>query len=252
MILAVPAHAKLNLSLEVLARRPDGFHDISTRLQAVSLHDLLIVEPATATELQGGHSDDLVLRAQEMLELAAGRRLPARFRLLKRIPVGAGLGGGSSDAAATLRALSRIYGLDLDLRPLARELGADVTFFLYGGAALASGKGENLSPLPSPAGCYAIAWPGFPAHTPAVYKAWDEQARAERGGKGENQLLEAAVAVEPRLAEFARDLEGWRMTGSGTAFFRPFGNREEAERAVRGLGCWTAVAAPVAAWGSLS
>src|SRR2546423_12681590 len=96
--LALPAHAKLNLELAVLGVRPDGYHELRTRFQAISLHDLLLVEPAAATSLEGGSGhDDLVLRAQRALERAAGRPLPARFRLWKRIPAGAGLAGGSAD-----------------------------------------------------------------------------------------------------------------------------------------------------------
>jgi 4-diphosphocytidyl-2-C-methyl-D-erythritol kinase len=245
--LAVAAHAKLNLNLEVHGRRVDGFHELTTLFQAVSLHDLLIVEPAETTELRGGRADDLVLRAQRALEVAAGRPLAARISLVKRIPAGAGLAGGSSDAAATLRALSTIYGLDVDLRPLAAELGADVPFFLRGGTALGTGKGENLTALPSPSDCYAIAWPGFSVSTAAVFEAWDQV-----GGEGENQLARAAIAVEPRLGEFAETLEGWQMTGSGTSFFKPYQDRRQAERAVRGLDCWTAVVTPVPAWGPAS
>jgi 4-diphosphocytidyl-2-C-methyl-D-erythritol kinase len=247
LILAVAAHAKLNLNLEVHGRRADGFHELSTVFQAVSLHDLLMVEPAESTDLNGGLPDDLVLRAQRALEAAAGRSLPARFRLVKRIPAGAGLAGGSSDAAATLRALSALYGLNVDLEPLAAELGADVPFFLRGGTALGTGKGENLTALPPPAGCYAIAWPGFSLSTASVFQAWDEV-----GGEGENQLLRAAIAVEPRLAEFARTLGGWQMTGTGTSFFKPCPDRRQAEEAVSGLRCWTAVATPVPPWGSAS
>lgn len=243
--LALPAHAKLNLDLAVLGVRPDGYHELRTRFQAISLHDLLLVEPAAVTSLAGGLPDDLVLRAQRALEEAAGRSLPARFRLVKRIPAGAGLAGGSSDAAAALRALARLHGLDLDLAPLAAELGADVPFLLRGGASVASGRGEVLSPVRPATGWYAIAWPGFAVSTAAVFRRWDEV-----GGEGANALTRAAFDVEPKLAEFASMLgEGWRMTGSGSAFFRPAATRGAAEAAVAPLGCWTAVARPVAAWG---
>ena len=245
MTIAIAAHAKLNLNLQVLGRRPDGFHEITTLFQAISLHDLLILERAARTELEGGQPDDLVLRAQQTLEAATGRRLPARIRVIKRIPVGAGLGGGSSDAAAALRALSELYALDQDLRPLAERLGADVPFFLLGGTAMADGTGERLVPVPQPPGCYALAWPGFSVSTAEVYGAWDRL-----GGDGDNHLSRAALAVEPRLEEFARGLPGWRMTGSGTAFFRPCADAAEAERATRNLDCWTAVVWPVAAWGT--
>lgn len=235
--LALPAHAKLNLDLAVRGVRPDGFHEISTRFQTISLHDLLLIEPASGTDLNGRRDDDLVLRAQRALEEAVGQRLPARFRLVKRIPSGAGLGGGSADAAAALRGLSRLYRLDCDLSPIAAGLGSDVPFCLIGGAAVATGRGERLVPAAGARGWYALAWPGFPVATPAVYAKWDEI-----GGEGPNELTRAALAVEPRLAEFAGKLgTGWQMTGSGSAFFKTCGSREEAEGAVGPLQCWTAV-----------
>lgn len=244
--LAVPAHAKLNLDLAILGLRADGYHDIRSRFQAISLHDLLLIGPAGRTTLVGGPPDDLVLRAQRALETDAGRPLPARFHLFKRIPPGAGLGGGSSDAAAALRGLSRLYGLHLDLAPIAAKLGADVPFFLAGGTAVATGRGERLIPTAMEAGWYAIAWPGFSIATPAVYHAWDEV-----GGEGENELTRAAAALEPRLAEFGCMLgEGWRMTGSGSAFFRPCRSRAEAERLLLPLACWTTVASSVGPWGA--
>jgi 4-diphosphocytidyl-2-C-methyl-D-erythritol kinase len=243
LILALPAHAKLNLSLEVHGLREDGHHEVSTVLQAISLHDLLMVERASDTELHGGHPDDLVLRAQRALEVAAGLKVPARFRLFKRIPVGAGLGGGSSDAAAALHGLAALYGLDLDLQPLAAELGADVRFFLNGGSALAGGKGDQIHTLPAARDWYAIAWPGFEVSTAAVYRRWDEV-----GGDGENELTRAAFAEEPRLQAFASRLPGWRMTGSGSAFFMPCPDRKAAEAAIAGLDCWRTVARPVPAW----
>jgi 4-diphosphocytidyl-2-C-methyl-D-erythritol kinase len=243
--LALPAHAKLNLDLAVLGLRPDGYHELRTRFQAISLHDLLLIEPAAVTSLEGGFPDDLVLRAQHVLERAAGRPLPARFRLVKRIPAGAGQGGGSTDAAAALRGLARLHRVDLDLASLAAELGADVPFLISGGAVVACGRGELLTPAATDAGWYAIAWPGFSISTPAVFRRWDEV-----GGGGVNQLTRAAFDVEPKLAEFASMLgEGWRMTGSGSAFFRPAATRAGAEAAAAQLDCWTAVARPVGAWG---
>jgi len=241
--LVLPAHAKLNLDLAVLGARPDGYHEIRTRFQAISLHDLLLIEAAPGTTLNGA-ADDLVLRAQQALEEAAGRHLPARWRLVKRIPMGAGLGGGSADAAAALRGLRHIYGLRCDLKEVAARLGSDVPFFLVGGCAIATGRGELLTPAPPARGWYAVAWPGFPLSTPAVYRKWDEV-----GGKGTNQLTRAAFAVEPRMSDFAGMLgAGWQMTGSGSAFFKPCLSYRDAEQAVINLKCWTAVARPVGPW----
>ncbi len=248
--LALAAHAKLNLALSVRGRLPDGRHSVSTVLQAISLHDLLFVRRADQTSLEvvgdaPPGADNLVLRAQAALEAAAGKPLPAALRLVKRIPPGAGLAGGSSDAAAALRGLARLNGLQLDLAPIAAGLGADVPFFLRGGSAEAGGVGADLQAGPPAGAWYAIAWPGFGVDTGRVYSAWDET-----GGVGPNQLQTAAFLVEPRLEEFAGRLgSGWQMTGSGSAFFKAAPSRQEARRAVAELDCWTAVAQPVAAWG---
>ncbi len=249
MILALPARAKLNLTLAVTGLLPDGRHQLQTRFQAVDLHDLIEVRPAAVTSLEvhgeapSGEAN-LVLKALRSLEEAAGRQLPAAIRLHKRIPAGAGLGGGSSDAAATLRALKVVHGLDVDLLPPAWRLGADVPFFLCGGAADAEGVGERLSPVAPVAGWFAIAWPGFEISTAAVYAAYDRE-----GGAGGNHLERAAHAVEPRLAAFRSRLgDGWQMTGSGAAYFRHVPSREVAQRAIAGLDCWTAVARPLASW----
>lgn len=247
--LVVPAHAKLNLHLRVVGVRPDGHHDLETRFQSISLHDLLLVDSAPETSLEGGFPDDLVLKAASALSEAAGRSLPARFRLVKRIPAGAGLGGGSSDAAAALRALSRLHGLTVDLRPVAAAVGADVPFFLVGGAVDGSGRGERLEPVRGAWGWFSVAWPGFAVSTADVFRTWDGV-----GGDGDNELARAASCAEPRLAAFAERLrrtgDGWRMTGAGSAFFRPAASLREAAAAVERLDCWTAVARPVGAWGA--
>ncbi|HEX6548176.1 MAG TPA: 4-(cytidine 5'-diphospho)-2-C-methyl-D-erythritol kinase [Candidatus Dormibacteraeota bacterium] len=244
--MALPAHAKLNLELIVERVRPDGRHDIRTRFQAISLHDLLELEAAAETtlEVEGeapAGEDNLVLRAARELEAAAGRPLPASIRLHKRIPAGAGLGGGSSDAAATLRGLSRLHGLELDLLPAAKRLGSDVPFFLCGGGAEATGAGDELQPRPAVSEWFAVAWPGYGVSTAAVYAAWDRV--------GGPDLTPAALDVEPRLKDFqARLGERWRMTGSGSAFFSRHLDRRGAEAAVAHLDCWTAVARGIGGW----
>ena len=236
------APAKLNLDLEILGLRPDGSHEIRTVIQAISLADELRIEPAGVTEItvEGfpapASAENLALRA------AAALGTGCRISLLKRIPPGAGMGGGSSDAAAVLRALG--IGRP-DLADLAAALGADVPFFLRGGRAVATGRGDELQPVPDEDGWYALAWPGIELSTAAVYRAWDEV-----GGDGRNHLFRAACAVEPRLAAFAAQLgAGWRMTGSGSAFFREAGTEKEAAEAAAGIeGCWTAVARALPAW----
>lgn len=253
MILALPARAKLNLSLAVTGARPDGNHDIDTVLQAIDLHDLLEAEaaPATSLEVEGdapAGPENLVLKALAQLERELGRALPTRFRLHKRIPAGAGLGGGSSDAATALRLAAALHRLpEAGLAAAAAAVGADVPFLLCGGAARGTGRGELLEPHPvARPGWYAITWPGFPLTTAEVYRAYDQV-----GGGGLNHLARGALVVEPRLADFAQALgESWRMTGSGSAFFAEAGNREEAEakRATAPHGCWSVVARAVARW----
>lgn len=249
MILALPARAKINTRLAVTGVLPDGRHQLSTEFVSISLSDLLEVEPAEAPSLEvhgllPPPGENLVERARAELEAASGRPLPSRVRLHKRIPPGSGLGGGSSDAATALRAFASLYGLEIDLFAVAARLGADVPFLLCGGAAEAGGAGEVLSPLPLPGGWFALAWPGFGVSTAAVYAAYDRV-----GGEGQNHLRQAAEAVEPRLAAFAAHLgQDWQMTGSGSAFFKHCESRSEAEASVAGLGCWTAVARPLARW----
>ena len=238
MILALPARAKLNLDLEVLRRRDDGFHDIRTTFQEIELHDLLEFEQASETRFasDGFHvdaRDNSVLGALHAVEHAVGRPLPTRIHLLKRIPPGSGMGGASSDAATTLKALKAMHNLDLDLVSIALELGSDVPFFLVGGRASGEGRGERLTSLATTDHWYAVAWPGLELSTADVYRAWDEV-------KGD--LQHAAEHVEPRLEDFARTLgEGWRMTGSGSAFFKPAGSEEEGRQAIAALDCWATV-----------
>lgn len=250
MIVALAARAKLNLDLAVLGRRADGFHDIRTRMQAIALHDLLEVAPSSTTTLAidgfdtptGG--DNLVLRAHAEVEKSAGRPLPTHFKLHKRIPPGSGLGGASSDAAAALRALVALHALQIDPYQVAAEIGADVPFFLAGGAALAEGRGDRLTALPSRPLWFAIAWPGIELKTAAVYAEWDQLA-----GEAPNELRKAASRVEPRLEEFAGRLGAeWQMTGSGSAFFLACASSNAALQATQPLDCWTAVTHSVGRW----
>jgi 4-diphosphocytidyl-2-C-methyl-D-erythritol kinase len=249
LTLVVPARAKLNLDLRVIGRRDDGFHDLHTTFQAIDLHDLIDVQPATKTrcEVEGfdlDPEDNSVVTAHKNVEQAAERELPVVIRVRKRIPPGSGMGGASSDAAATLKALTTMFNLKLDLHAIAEELGSDVPFFLHGGRARAEGRGEKLLALETGPAWFAIAWPGFGLSTRDVYGAWDEVE-----GEGPNELRRAAEHVEPRLAEFAERLgPGWQMTGSGSAFFKVAANKEEAEAAVVDLDCWKTTAASMPRW----
>ena len=153
----VEAHAKLNLTFEVLGKRADGYHEVKTVMQTVGLSDRLTFEPwptlqvdCDSPELSG--EVNLVWRAARALAHSKGIQPRARIRIQKRIPVAMGLGGGSSDAAAALRALDRLWetdATDTELAELAAGIGSDVPFFLTGGTALAEGRGEVILPMPS-------------------------------------------------------------------------------------------------------
>ena len=156
----VKAFAKLNLTLEVLGRRQDGYHQVRTILQTIDLADLLEISPAASLRVECDDSSlqgeaNLVWRAARALAEVSNHQPGAHVYIQKHIPVGMGLGGGSSDAAAALLSLNQLWGLDLSIRELsqvAAGLGSDVAFFLRGGTALGEGRGEiiePLSPLPS-------------------------------------------------------------------------------------------------------
>ena len=167
------APAKINWTLEVLGRRDDGYHELRTVLQTIDLADTVVVAPAPDLTLAvtgegaaslGAPESNLAYRAAALLRERFRVRAGARIAIEKRVPVAAGLGGGSSDAAATLRGLARLWGLDLDaatLAALAAELGSDAPFFVYGGTALAEGRGERVTPLPdAPSRDIALSFPG--------------------------------------------------------------------------------------------
>jgi 4-diphosphocytidyl-2-C-methyl-D-erythritol kinase len=245
----VPARAKLNLDLRVIGRREDGFHDLNTTFQAIDLHDLIDVQPATQTryDVEGfdlDPQDNSVVKAHKAVEQAAQRELPVAIRVHKRIPPGSGMGGASSDAAATLKALTTMFNLKLDLHAIAEQLGSDVPFFLYGGRARAEGRGEKLLALETGPTWFAIAWPGFGLTTGDVYTAWDEVK-----GEGPNELRKAAEHVDPRLKQFAERLgPGWQMTGSGSAFFKAAAGNEQAQSAMAAVDGWKVVAASQPRW----
>ena len=154
--LVLKAPAKVNLTLEAVARRDDGYHEIVSIIQTVNLYDTLALESANDITLECDvaalqSSDNLALKAAHLLRETADCDKGVRIALQKRIPVAAGLGGGSSDAAAVLRGLDRLWGLGMSnarLASLAAQLGSDVPFFLYGGTAMIYGRGERVRPLP--------------------------------------------------------------------------------------------------------
>ncbi|BDU76775.1 4-(cytidine 5'-diphospho)-2-C-methyl-D-erythritol kinase [Mesoterricola sediminis] len=243
------AWAKLNRFLAVLGRFPDGFHElelVTTVLEGVEdLRDDLDAETADRFSLElegpaaaGLRADDsnLVVRAWRLLEREAGRELPARLRLVKRIPAGGGLGGGSSDAAAALRLGRDLHGLELSdavLLRLAAELGSDVPLFLLGGTVLGLGRGERVYPLrPVPLEPILLVHPGLHVATPSVYKSisqvgypFPSACPSLLGGEAppwRNDLTGAAIFACPALSEVKAALVGTGgdplLCGSGSCW----------------------------------
>jgi 4-diphosphocytidyl-2-C-methyl-D-erythritol kinase len=212
----VLAPAKLTVTLRVTGVRPDGHHEVDAEMVTLDLADELTFSAGDGIEVTGATglpvpatADNLVCRALR----AVGRR--AHVRLRKRIPAGAGLGGGSADAAAVLR-----WSGCTDAG-IAAALGADVPFCLVGGRARVGGRGERVQPLPLVPRTFTLLIPPYGVATGEVYRAWDRLGGPRAEG---NDLEPAAVAVEPRLAEARRDLAeatGVRPTlaGSGSSWF---------------------------------
>ena len=271
--LALPAPAKLNLFLHVLRRRADGYHELQTVFALIDLADWIDVERREDGQLHrsgdvvGDVQLDLVMRAARLLQQRTASRFGADIHLSKRIPAGAGLGGGSSDAATTLIVLNRLWNTGLarqQLADLALELGADVPFFVHGRNAFAEGRGEQLTPLALQPAHYAVIWPQVHVSTKEIFedsgltrntkatKMSDFSAAAdpvpqtlrERGETGTPVLFGAndleAVArrrfpvIDQVLAHLAR-FGVARMTGSGSAVFAITANEDLARAAVADL-----------------
>ena len=250
---AWPAPAKLNLFLHVVGRRDDGYHLLQTAFQFLDVGDTLRVAPRgdgvirRVTEIEGlPANSDLVVRAARLLKEATGTALGADLQLEKRLPMGGGLGGGSSDAATTLVVLNHLWGTALalsDLADLGLHLGADVPVFVHGRAAWAEGVGERLTPIDLPEPWYLVVVPPCAVATAEVFAA-PELTRDCRAITIDGFLsgrAEATNVCEPvvrrRYAPVASALD-WlarygaaRMTGTGAAVFAMFSARRSAERA---------------------
>ena len=272
-----PAPAKINLFLHVVGRRPDGYHLLQSAMQLIDLADTVRIAVrddgviARAAALPGiPEADDLTIRAARLLQAASGTRHGATIAVDKRIPIGGGLGGGSSDAATTLLALNRLWRLDWSRRrlmDLGLELGADVPFFVGGRNAFAEGVGESLTPIDLPLVSYALIHPGVSVPTAAIFTAAELTRDTaalkildfskngfgagfdhERGDPVLRNDLEAVAsarfgAVREALDWLSRGTEGERpgargparMSGSGACVFRAFDESSDAELCIATL-----------------
>lgn len=241
MTLTCLAPAKINRELRVGALRPDGYHEIRSRMVSIDLSDRLTAERAERLEFSCDDpavplgDPNLVVRAASLLARHGGVEPRVRLRLEKRIPMGGGLGGGSADAAATLRLLTRFWGLSEragDLSALAEELGSDVPFFLTGGEAEVTGRGEVVTPLEDRASAELLLLvPPFSISTAAVYRAYAGRGNLPESLEiaadsyprflGPNDLASAVLQVEPRMEAYLGSAEratlDHAISGSGSA-----------------------------------
>ncbi|MEZ2350484.1 4-(cytidine 5'-diphospho)-2-C-methyl-D-erythritol kinase [Caballeronia sp. RCC_10] len=255
------APAKLNLFLHITGRRPDGYHSLQTVFQLLDWGDVLHFSRrddgliARKTDVPGvAQDDDLVVRAARLLQKHTGSRYGVEMEIDKRLPMGAGLGGGSSDAATTLLALNRLWGVDLSretLQNLALQLGADVPFFVFGQNAFAEGVGEALQAVKLPERFFLVVTPDVHVPTAAIFsekaltrntevaKITDflAQQRSDTNwpdsfGRNDMQAVVAGKYAEvAKVLEWFSNLAPARMTGSGASVFAAFASQAEAEMA---------------------
>jgi len=247
------ARAKINLTLEVLGKRPDGYHEVAMVMQSIELHDYLEFSTAPSGiefKVRGDGApageDNLVYRAAELLRSYKGLSQGANILLEKNIPVAAGLAGGSADAAATLIALNKLWGTELslpELMELGARLGSDIPFCLLGGTALVKGRGEKVQPLPAcPDMGLVLVKPPQELSTARVYQAFDQEEPTFKPEHSElvkglinkdpqaicshlgNMLEPAAIKMLPGIAEIKEKLRlagamGVLMSGSGPTVY---------------------------------
>lgn len=258
------APAKLNLMLRVIGRRPDGYHQLQTVFQFIDRCDRLTFTPRADGRIErlDGPADvppaaDLVVRAARALQRHTGCGRGADIRLDKRLPMGGGLGGGSSDAATTLHALNQLWGLDLttaELAGIGLGLGADVPVFVHGFAAWGEGVGEDLVPVDLPESWYLVLVPPCHVSTAAVFNDPDLTRNSPPitiagflAGDCRNDCLDVVLPRYPEVAAALQWLAGYaeaRLTGTGGCVFAAFSSAAAAEQvralAPAGLGAFVA------------
>lgn len=246
--LQLQSPAKLNLMLHITGRRADGYHELQTVFQFIELYDQLqfeITEDGTISRPQGAmdiaEDDDLVVRAARLLQDRYRVSSGVRIQLDKHIPVGGGLGGGSSDAATTLMALNRLWQLGLnrqELQQIGRELGADVPIFIFGQSAWAEGVGDRLDAIELPCPWYLVIHPQIFVSTAHIFASKDLTRdchpltiRAFLEGKGSNVCEPVACKLHPPIQQALDWLNQYRparMTGTGACIFAAFETADEA------------------------
>ncbi|HEV2285605.1 MAG TPA: 4-(cytidine 5'-diphospho)-2-C-methyl-D-erythritol kinase [Steroidobacteraceae bacterium] len=259
-----PAPAKLNLFLHVTGRRADGYHELQTLFQLIDLADSIAIRVRAdgVIERPEGPPDvapeaDLTVRAARALQAATGTSLGAQLRVLKRIPLGGGLGGGSSDAATALVALNVLWKCGMEVAELARlgrSLGADVPVFIEGFSAWGEGVGDRLTPVELPERWYLVIHPGVAVSTAAVFQSPELtrnsplitiRALFESGGRNDCEGVVRKLCPEVGEAlDWLGRFAPAHLTGTGSCVFAAFATAAEAERlAARVPDRWTSAVA---------
>jgi len=252
-----PAPAKLNLFLHVTGRRPDGYHELQTLFQILDWGDELRFSVNKSGQISRScniddipEAEDICVRAAHLLKTRHGIKKGVHIELLKRIPMGAGLGGGSSDAATVLFALNQLWSLgnsEQQLADLGLELGADVPVFVRGYSAWAEGRGEKLCPVELGQRYYVLVFPDFSISTADVFqhpslKRDSNPVDMTRTSLkvGRNDCESAALAMYPELKNIMEDLCAWgepRMSGTGSTVFLSFSCKKSAINTAHELKC---------------
>jgi 4-diphosphocytidyl-2-C-methyl-D-erythritol kinase len=252
-----PAPAKLNLFLHITGRRPDGYHELQTLFQLlnwgddvhISLPDTSKITRPNAT-YPVAEADDLVVKAAFLLRAETETRCGAQIEVTKRIPSGAGLGGGSSDAATVLLVLNRLWGCGLTIDEMAKigcQLGADLPVFIRGYSAVATGVGEELQPFTLGDRHYVVVFPDFAISTGVVFCDPDLPRNSARlsfdeisAGCGINDCETVVIKQFPQFKTILNELKSIgnpRMTGTGSAIFIPMSDKKSAMNAAQKIKC---------------
>ena len=250
-----PAPAKLNLMLRVLGRRENGYHDLQTVFQFIEHQDELNFQPRSDGEIRLLNptpgvrpEDDLCYRAARLLQQSTNCPLGADIQLVKHLPMGGGLGGGSSDAATTLVALNHLWRTNLDVSQLQRlglQLGADVPIFVHGHAAWAEGVGERFDSLDPPCPWYLVLVPDCHVSTAEIFAQPDLTRQSPRikirdflGGDCRNDCLPVVRRRHPEVAaalDWLNQFAEPRLTGTGACVFAVFAGQQQAQAALQAL-----------------
>ena len=270
----IKSYAKINLALRITGRRPDGYHNLSTLFQEVALHDILEFSPAANFGLHSNYpelatsADNLCSRAYRRMEQIAPHAQPYHITLIKNIPIGAGLGGGSSNAATVLKFLNKVWQINLsddNLIRLARAIGSDVPFYIHGKTQSGGGVGEILEPLTLPEDfVILLALPEINISTAWAYRQFDPKNAKpayklnELINDGrihwelfENQFEDIVFPVYPQLAQIKAQIRQAGalyagLSGSGAAVFGIYKSQKTAREAARQLAQWhTIITTPI-------